>query len=102
MVGNCSPDFSSVQNTPSNEVTSLDLGQPAMSLGTEKPGDTIIDVTPPLSAFHYHLSSPWRLPYYESPVHKEFRSFIYAFTWVHVVFIVHMTIRLHSSGRSRG
>jgi Protein of unknown function (DUF3419) len=27
------------------------------------------------------ISQPWRLPYVESPVHLEFRTFIYSFTW---------------------
>jgi len=26
----------------------------------------------------------WRLPYYEDSMHKEFRTFIYSFTWVRV------------------
>ncbi|CAE6397523.1 unnamed protein product [Rhizoctonia solani] len=38
-------------------------------------------VVPPSSAFHYHSQTPWRLPYYTHAVHKEFRTFIYAFTW---------------------
>ena len=29
----------------------------------------------------YDYYQPWRLPYYEQKIHKEFRSFIYAFTW---------------------
>ncbi|KAH8096692.1 S-adenosyl-L-methionine-dependent methyltransferase [Cristinia sonorae] len=41
----------------------------------------VIDVSPPLSTFHYAIRNPWRLPYYEQKIHKEFRSFIYAFTW---------------------
>ncbi|KEP46673.1 betaine lipid synthase, partial [Rhizoctonia solani 123E] len=49
-------------------------------------GDSKVDtqseqVVPPSSAFHYHSQTPWRLPYYTHAVHKEFRTFIYAFTW---------------------
>ncbi|KAJ7346599.1 hypothetical protein DFH08DRAFT_195002 [Mycena albidolilacea] len=28
-----------------------------------------------------HLNRSWRLPYCEQPIHKEFRTFIYSFTW---------------------
>lgn len=53
----------------------------ALTSTREKNEAVIIDVSPPLSTFHYALRNPWRLPYYEQKVHKEFRSFIYAFTW---------------------
>ncbi|KAF8210227.1 hypothetical protein K438DRAFT_1809216 [Mycena galopus ATCC 62051] len=39
------------------------------------------EIIPPFTAFHYHLHKSWRLPYYEQPIHKEFRTFIYSFTW---------------------
>ncbi|KAJ7042017.1 hypothetical protein C8F04DRAFT_1078032 [Mycena alexandri] len=29
----------------------------------------------------YHVGTPWRMPYYEQPIHKQFRTYIYAFTW---------------------
>ncbi|KAG8708678.1 hypothetical protein FRC09_001099 [Ceratobasidium sp. 395] len=43
--------------------------------------DLAAELAPPSSSFHYHSQTPWRLPYYTYAVHKEFRTFIYAFTW---------------------
>ncbi|TDL26086.1 S-adenosyl-L-methionine-dependent methyltransferase [Rickenella mellea] len=58
----------------------LDIGEPAVEApANESP--VVIDVTHPLTSFHYQIKNPWRLPYYEHPVHKEFRTFIYSFTW---------------------
>ncbi|KAJ7191766.1 hypothetical protein GGX14DRAFT_480925, partial [Mycena pura] len=35
-----------------------------------------------LCAAHFRVSTqPWRMPYYEHPIHKQFRTYIYAFTW---------------------
>ena len=31
--------------------------------------------------FHSITLQPWWLPYLESPVHSEFQTFIYSFTW---------------------
>ncbi|KAJ7147757.1 S-adenosyl-L-methionine-dependent methyltransferase [Mycena filopes] len=33
------------------------------------------------NSFRYHVGTPWRMPYYEQPIHKQFRTYIYAFTW---------------------
>ena len=33
------------------------------------------------NAQHCILFQPWRLPYFESSGHAEFRTFIYSFTW---------------------
>ncbi|KAJ6606161.1 hypothetical protein DFH09DRAFT_1119480 [Mycena vulgaris] len=30
---------------------------------------------------HYHSGTAWRMPYHEQPDHKQFRTYIYAFTW---------------------
>ncbi|KAK7035926.1 hypothetical protein R3P38DRAFT_2909750 [Favolaschia claudopus] len=38
-------------------------------------------IPPPLNAFHYHVGIPWRKPYAESPSHKQFCTYIYAFSW---------------------
>ncbi|KAJ7783043.1 hypothetical protein B0H16DRAFT_1658444 [Mycena metata] len=67
MIGNCSP----APLKAMKEVEDLDV----------QPAEVVIDVTPPFSSFHYHISRSWRLPYYDHPVHKEFRTFIYSFTW---------------------
>ncbi|KAJ7494387.1 hypothetical protein B0H11DRAFT_2156166 [Mycena galericulata] len=38
-------------------------------------------LAPPLNSFHYHVGTPWRMPYYEHPMHEQFRTYIYSFTW---------------------
>ncbi|KAF5370776.1 hypothetical protein D9758_001842 [Tetrapyrgos nigripes] len=79
-VGNTSPSsLTLIKETET--VPPLDLGEAYLKEETNKPGEVIINVTPPLSSFHYHINKPWRLPYYQQPVHKEFRTFIYSFTW---------------------
>lgn len=83
MIGNCSPStFVTLKETDS-AVPPLEIGEPVIPLDKEQSSnhDMVIDVTPPLSSFHYQLKKPWRLPYYDHPVHKEFRTFIYSFTW---------------------
>ncbi|KAG6813636.1 hypothetical protein H0H92_008872 [Tricholoma furcatifolium] len=56
LIGNCSPLL--LQNkVTSDAIPPLEIGEPALG------------------------SKPWRLPYYEQPVHKEFRTYIYSFTW---------------------
>ncbi|KAJ7132836.1 hypothetical protein C8R43DRAFT_1206637 [Mycena crocata] len=80
MIGNCSPvPLKAIK--PTEEVPSLQIGEPALDVESTRPQETAIDITPPYSSFHYHVNSSWRLPYYEHPVHKEFRTFIYSFTW---------------------
>ncbi|KAH7886768.1 hypothetical protein F5I97DRAFT_1927075 [Phlebopus sp. FC_14] len=79
MIGNCSPS-SFVTIKESEIIPPLEIGKPAFEHEAPK-SDTVINVSPPLSSFHYQLGKPWRLPYYEQPVHKEFRTFIYSFTW---------------------
>ncbi|KAG9312680.1 hypothetical protein JVU11DRAFT_7097 [Chiua virens] len=79
MIGNCSPaSFSVVKD--SKAIPMLDIGKPVVEVEPEPAHSTII-ITPPLSSFHYQVGNPWRLPYYEQPVHKTFRTFIYSFTW---------------------
>ncbi|KAJ8077140.1 hypothetical protein PM082_001568 [Marasmius tenuissimus] len=99
MVGNFSPvvKFDSVRET--EVIPSLDLGNAIMdNQGGGKSGAIIINVTPPLSSFHYHINSPWRLPYYEHPVHKEFRTFVYSFTWEDpVVDMMHLNLTKEDS-----
>ncbi|KAI9462105.1 hypothetical protein HD554DRAFT_2290137 [Boletus coccyginus] len=78
MIGNCSPaSFSIIKDSKS--IPRLDIGEPIVEV--QPPAHSTISITPPLSSFHYHVGNPWRLPYYEQPVHKEFRTFIYSFTW---------------------
>lgn len=81
MIGNCSPlSLKAREETClSKDVPELDLGSPAIKRPSG--GAVVIDVTYPLSSFHYAIRKPWRLPYYDHPVHKEFRTFIYSFTW---------------------
>ncbi|KIY74282.1 S-adenosyl-L-methionine-dependent methyltransferase [Cylindrobasidium torrendii FP15055 ss-10] len=87
IIGNCSPTtpFKTVA-TVEVDVPKLEIGESALALptvpGSTKPsGIAIIDVTPPLSSFHYQVQNRWRLPYYDNPIHKDFRTFIYSFTW---------------------
>ncbi|KAF8210145.1 hypothetical protein K438DRAFT_1903773 [Mycena galopus ATCC 62051] len=77
MIGNCSPAPSKAIMDVEDLVPPFQLGQPVLP----NEGGVVIDITPPFSTFHYHLNRSWRLPYYEQPVHKEFRTFIYSFTW---------------------
>ncbi|GLB37140.1 putative protein of unknown function (DUF3419) [Lyophyllum shimeji] len=80
LIGNCSPTMS--QQSAKETVPPLEIGEPAMTVkAPTSDAPAIIDITPPLSSFHYHANKLWRLPYYEQPVHKEFRTFIYSFTW---------------------
>ncbi|KAG6334616.1 hypothetical protein ID866_4477 [Astraeus odoratus] len=79
LIGNCSP--ASIPIIKESEVIPpLEIGKPALDQPAVR-ADAVISITPPLSSFHYQLGKPWRLPYYEQPVHKEFRTFIYSFTW---------------------
>ncbi|TFK53663.1 S-adenosyl-L-methionine-dependent methyltransferase [Heliocybe sulcata] len=88
-IGNCSPSPRSLQAgnvvKESELIPSLEIGEPAIPLSTPESEqhrlETAVNITPPLSSFHYQIKMPWRLPYYESPVHKEFRTFMYSFTW---------------------
>ncbi|KAG5642444.1 hypothetical protein DXG03_002791 [Asterophora parasitica] len=87
VIGNCSPQGSPTLSQYDGKVTEtvppLEIGEPIMDIGppTVVDGAVVIDITPPLSSFHYQVNKPWRLPYYEQPVHSEFRTFIYSFTW---------------------
>ncbi|KAF9220624.1 hypothetical protein BS17DRAFT_759265 [Gyrodon lividus] len=79
MLGNCSPSsFTTLKESES--IPSLEIGKPALEPEVSE-ADAVINVKPPLSSFHYQVGKPWRLPYYEQLVHKEFRTFIYSFTW---------------------
>ena len=58
MIGNCSPvvKFDSAQET--GVIPALELGHAMMdNEGGGKAGAVIINVTPPLSSFHYHITS---------------------------------------------
>ncbi|KAH7928898.1 hypothetical protein BV22DRAFT_1003840 [Leucogyrophana mollusca] len=79
VIGNCSP-ASLVAVKPMEHIPPLEIGEAAIELQLEGAA-TVVNITPPLSSFHYQVGKPWRLPYYEQPVHKEFRTFIYSFTW---------------------
>ena len=94
-----------------------------LSLLSESSTDTlaqtehVIDITPPLSSFQYQTSKVRsfsyvllvgyslvlqivRMPYYEQPIHREFKTFIYSFTWVMTTFIRTFPLTYSSSGRS--
>ncbi|KAF8919951.1 hypothetical protein CPB85DRAFT_734180 [Mucidula mucida] len=80
IIGNCSPQaFTTIPNVDAT-VPPLLIGEPILPIQNAGK-QMVIDVTPPLSSFHYQVKNPWRLPYYDSPVHKDFRTFIYSFTW---------------------
>ncbi|KAJ3925991.1 MAG: hypothetical protein NXY57DRAFT_1030425 [Lentinula lateritia] len=81
-IGNCSPASSMnvTKEIDSTSVPPLELGFPITEQQSES-NAVIVNITPPLSSFHYQVNKPWRLPYYEHPVHKEFRTFVYSFTW---------------------
>ncbi|KAF8902789.1 hypothetical protein CPB84DRAFT_1846150 [Gymnopilus junonius] len=92
MIGNCSPsgafkDVNKKQEAEADVVPPLDISDPVFEVPQPAASAMIpvkanvINITPPLSSFHYQVKKPWRLPYYEQPVHKEFRTFIYSFTW---------------------
>ncbi|KZP16506.1 hypothetical protein FIBSPDRAFT_1047462 [Athelia psychrophila] len=83
-IGNTTPQSLSPVKETEMLVPPLEIGAPAMDLALDvaaKPPAIVIDVSSPLSSFHYQVKNPWRLPYYEQLVHKEFRTFIYSFTW---------------------
>nr|GAT57621.1 predicted protein [Mycena chlorophos] len=77
-IGNLSPVALKAIKSGEDSVPSLELGVASLELA---PQPMVINITPPHSSFHYHTSSYWRLPFYAQPVHKEFRTFIYSFTW---------------------
>ncbi|KAF5385883.1 hypothetical protein D9615_002476 [Tricholomella constricta] len=88
LIGNCSPTLSQHDGKVTETISLLEIGEPIMEYSAPTDdGSLIVDITPPLSSFHYQVNKliegtqPWRLPYYEQPVHKEFRTFIYSFTW---------------------
>lgn len=78
LIGNGSPSSFAIVKE-SEAIPPLEIGKPVIDKVVR--ADAVINITPPLSSFHYQLGKPWRLPYYEQPVHKEFRTFIYSFTW---------------------
>ncbi|KAG6816964.1 hypothetical protein H0H87_001278 [Tephrocybe sp. NHM501043] len=90
LIGNCSPLLQ--QAKVADSVPPLEIGEPALTVNAPVDRATVVvDITPPLSSFHYQVNKPWRLPYYEQPVHKEFRTYIYSFTWVNdPVFITYL------------
>ncbi|KAJ7188360.1 hypothetical protein C8R46DRAFT_1157429 [Mycena filopes] len=81
MIGNCSPAPLKAIKDAEELIPSLQIGEPAIDVQHGESQAVAIDVTPPFSAFHYSTNRSWRLPYYDHPVHKEFRTFIYSFTW---------------------
>ncbi|KAJ4468170.1 hypothetical protein J3R30DRAFT_3305702 [Lentinula aciculospora] len=98
-IGNCSPasSFDVVSDIGSAIVPSLELGSPITEPQVE-PNAVVVNITPPLSSFHYQVNKPWRLPYYEHPVHKEFRTFVYSFTWEDpYVDVKHLELAKHDS-----
>lgn len=82
LIGNSSPTLSRQESKDSEFVPPLHIDEPVMDVQQLASNtQTVIDISPPLSSFHYQVNKPWRLPYYEHPAHKEFRTFIYSFTW---------------------
>ncbi|KAG6917420.1 hypothetical protein DXG01_002505 [Tephrocybe rancida] len=82
LIGNCSPTLLQQDAKVTDSVPPLEIGEPALGVQTTTDrAAVVVDITPPLSSFHYQVNKPWRLPYYEQPVHKEFRTYIYSFTW---------------------
>ncbi|KAG6862216.1 hypothetical protein C0995_002146 [Termitomyces sp. Mi166 len=83
LIGNCSPTL--LHDRKTRDVLPLEIGEPALDVEEmNRSAPVVIDITPPLSSFHYQVNKniqPWRLPYYEQPIHKEFRTYIYSFTW---------------------
>ncbi|KAJ6606167.1 hypothetical protein DFH09DRAFT_1119498 [Mycena vulgaris] len=69
--------------------TSADVKETELSLSRDSNDVTSLKysiihpvaLAPPLNAFHYHVGTAWRVPYREEPIHKQFRTYIYAFTW---------------------
>ncbi|KAF8521432.1 hypothetical protein BU17DRAFT_45793 [Hysterangium stoloniferum] len=79
-IGNCSPSNLMMVKATDDSVPPLDIGDSYMQV-VKTENVVNINITPPLSSFHYQVKNTWRLPYYEQPIHKEFRTFIYSFTW---------------------
>ncbi|KAG5716752.1 hypothetical protein E4T56_gene16200 [Termitomyces sp. T112] len=81
LIGNCSPMLLH-DGRVEEFVQPLENGDPVFNVKEmDRSTYVIIDITPPLSSFHYQVNKPWRLPYYEQPIHKEFRTYVYSFTW---------------------
>ncbi|KAG6864791.1 hypothetical protein C0991_007121 [Blastosporella zonata] len=83
LIGNCSPmPLPQHDAKIADSVPHLEIGEPALDIkASPDRAAVVVDITSPLSSFHYQVNKPWRLPYYEQPVHKEFRTYIYSFTW---------------------
>ncbi|KAF8325155.1 S-adenosyl-L-methionine-dependent methyltransferase [Cantharellus anzutake] len=68
--------------TTAGGVAAVGGGPPVLGVNVEESGVGMPLIgTKPKNAFYYHIASPWRMPYLESPIHSEFRTFIYSFTW---------------------
>ncbi|KAJ6546781.1 hypothetical protein B0H19DRAFT_1162471, partial [Mycena capillaripes] len=66
---------------PSETFSERNVNHTSLSVSSKYPSPDNAKFGAPLNAFHYHVGTPWRMPYYEHPIHKEFRTYIYAFTW---------------------
>jgi betaine lipid synthase len=105
MIGNCSPaSFNVIKD--SKVIPLLDICSSVVEVEPLVSAHSTINVTPPLSSFHYHvgnvgrlsssfvsalkkvLSAPGDCRIVNNPVHKEFRTFIYSFTWVGFVSVL--------------
>jgi betaine lipid synthase len=64
MIGNCSPVVASASkiSKEKDELADLDLGPPAITDRPDPGQDQVIDITPPLSSFHYQVSKVCSTP----------------------------------------
>ena len=60
MIGNCSPASLSVIKD-SKAIPLLDIGKPVVEV-EPLPAHSTINITPPLSSFHYHVGNVGRFP----------------------------------------
>lgn len=57
LIGNCSPTLSRQDNKDSEIVPPLEIGEPVMDVQQLASGSqTVIDISPPLSSFHYQVN----------------------------------------------
>jgi hypothetical protein len=57
MIGNCSPTLPRQETEESEFVPPLEIGEPVVSVKERVfSSQTVIDITPPLSSFHYQVN----------------------------------------------
>jgi hypothetical protein len=61
MIGNCSPTLSRQETEESEFVPPLEIGEPVVGVKERAfSSQTVIDITPPLSSFHYQVNKVQR------------------------------------------